>query len=305
MPQTRLIALFLAGIGYCVSGLAAGADSQAVTDYQTGTLVGLCVAGQCQIFSGSLPNELPKPGHRITIRVQEWLFGGPDARKSVEIPYDDYRSPAGDGYTAQAWLGAPAAPNQQVIVVFANQQVWLVHADQPAIVTGREHDGDVIRSLVPHALRLLNHPEFATDEVASLSKDPSPGLAGFLFAYLTWQKNLKGEVAADLLQQMFGNPHVPPEVWADMPFWLEIAAGAQPAEKRAALTKRYLDLAQQPDIYAAQAGFAGLALVISDEKSSATITPDTRVALARIYRHWIEKGSMRRNASLEKSLGIE
>ena len=173
-------------------------------------------------------------------------------------------------------------------IVLARERAGFVQAGQPAIVTTSDHDSDAIRSLLPHASLLEKHSDLASDEVASLSRAPNPALAGFLFAYLTWSGKLKGELAADLLDQIFANPSVPPEVWDSMPFWLEMASAAQPPEKRAALTQRYVELAQRPDPRAARAGFAGLAIVISDEESKPLIPPELRSKLAGLYLGWIQ-----------------
>jgi hypothetical protein len=261
------------------------------------------VAG-CLVFRGLLPNELPKPGQSATIRVQEWLYGDLPAPESVEIQYDDPKSPAVDAYTARAWSSVKLASNTLITVVLARGHVWFVQGGRPAIVTSSDHDGEAIRSLLAPALRLEKHPDSASDEVASLSGAPRPVLAGFLFAYLVWSNTLKGEMAADLLDQIFANPYVPPEVWDSMPFWLEMASAAQPPEKRAALTRRYLELAQRPDPHAARAGFAGLALVISDEESTPLISPELRIRLANLYLGWIQKNGVPRNDSLERALGV-
>ena len=305
------MARFLIVVFGLASGVMRGAaddGKQAVGDFGIGQGLGQCVAAGCQVFRGFLADDSFRSGQPVAVRVEEWLLGAPiRPPETIAVPYEDHvRNGDGGGVPALAWEGVKLSKNLPVTVVFGVKRGWGVQAGNPVVVASGDGETALIRSLTREALRLEESPGAVSDHVASLSRAANPGLAGYVFAFLTRsEKVTRRGLAADLLTEMFGSPSVPPELWKEMPFWMVMASGSLPREGQARMARRFVEMAQQRDPDAALAGFAGLALIASPgAPMREMIQPAAFGGLSRAYTGLLRAGKMRSDQSLEVLLGI-
>jgi len=121
-----------------------------------------------------------------------------------------------------AWKNVKPSKNLPVTVALGARQGWGVAPGYPVLVASGDREAALIRSLTAEALQLESSPDLVSSRVASLSRVPNPGLAGYVFAFLThsqtFSKVTQPGLAADLFSPLFGSPSVPAELWAGMPF---------------------------------------------------------------------------------------
>jgi hypothetical protein len=300
----RIIKFIMIGIGLSDALAQAAPRGRELEEYMLGKAVGFCLVVRCQVFRGVVLTVSPEPNEPITVSVDEALFGMIDIPGAVKLPYhDDPRNGDKGAYLAAAWARANVTRNSSVTVVLALEKGFGVFPGEPSIVTSDERDAVIIRSLADQARRLGESPELVSDRVASLSRDPSPALAGYLFTYLAFGKaSYPRELWATLLSELVGSLVADQGLAAG--FLVAQYQSLQPPTQVIVIA-HLTEFAQRPDLEVAKAAFHGLAEIASLDHSVPAMIPQAAMAgLEDAYRDRVKKGSMPRDHSLEQGLGI-
>ena len=253
-----------------------------------------------------------RPTGPVTIRIDEWLFGRPEAPPdAVAIPGEGQAPPSpgmSDGRLAAAWAGTQIADRVPVTAIRVLQDGAAGRQGDPVRVTSDQREAAAIRSVAENASRLEADPSLVSEFVSSLSRSPDPALAGYLVMHLWMHAPVPPQpvLATELLLQMLPNPSVP---GADMEFIAQVVVfhyNGLPAAVKSEVVQHFVDLGQRQDVWSARAGYAGLAKIAAfDREAVGTIRPEALTALGNIYRELVKTGSIKRNGSLEAGLGIK
>ena len=277
-------------------------------DFGLGRRIGECLVAKCKVIEGFLLTEFPTPGEPVAVRIDRVLFGPASEQGIVQLPYEEPNNPRTSSHSPQrAWRGVMFSRNAPVTVAIALEQYADVKAGSPFLVVSSDRSSEVLRYLTATAARLELHPCGVSDLVASLSRKPDLGLAGYLYVYLADSVALRNpELAATLLAQMIGSPSTPPQVWEEMAAYTRREYYRLPPSGRSAMVKRFAELGQHADVRAAVAAFRSLDRIGSFDNSVWAMVPrDALKGLGSRYRTAVETGKMPRNQSLEKELGVK
>jgi hypothetical protein len=302
----RLITFILIGFSLGEAVAMAAPRSQELEEYTLGREVGRCLAVRCQIFSGFVLTEIPKPEEPIAVRVEETLFGRDSGPKVMRLPWqDDPRHGDKGAYLSSAWAKADIRRNASVTVVLALEQGFGVFPGEPVLVTSSERDSRIIRSLADDARRLRESPERISDMVASLSGNANPALAGYLFFHLAYGKaNYSRDLTATLLSNLLASLVGPMDLdLASAGFLPSTYPALEPSTQVGVIT-RLVELAQRPEPDGARAAFEGLAKIASlDDGVVGMLPPASLPRLGDAYRQLVKTGSIAAEPLLEQMLG--
>jgi hypothetical protein len=302
----RIGAFILIGVGLNAALGTAAPLSQELRDYELGSAAGRCLAVQCQIFRGTIVTEAPKSGEPIIIRVEEALFGISGPTNTVRVPHDATHYGDAGSLFDMAWARATIKKDAQVTVVLGAGRGFGVLPGEPAVVTSNERDAGIIRFLVQETSRLRSSPDLISQEVASLSGNPNPALAAYLFAYLSLGKTeYPRELTATLYTRLLGHLRgATDEEFAASAFLPSLYKDLPPSGQ-AAIVVRLAELAQGTDSDLGGAAIHGLGRIVSrDPSAHIMLPPGSTSGLESAYRALVEKGSIKRDAMLETELGI-
>jgi len=206
----------------------------------------------------------------------------------------------------RAWNGVSLVRGVPLTVVLALERIGATKGGEAVLVTSDSRTSDLIRSLAFDAVRLERDPGEVSEAVASLSRDPRPGMAGFLYVYLTEREAIKNPaLCTRLLGQMIGNPSVPPLTWNLYSAAIVLNFHRLSTSDRAAVIERFAELAQQADPRAAGSGLRGLAAISAFDDSVRSMIPAPALSkIAASYRSLVASGSFSPDESLERALGV-
>ena len=291
-----------------IQSSAAASDSARLKDFGLGELAGECLTAKCYAFQGTMLTESPKAGEPVRFKVQERLFGDPVPSETVDVPYEDHRPKSMSyGTAGAAWEHVRFSTGASATVMMALETNGRVIAGQPVVVTFDDREGELIRSLVAEALRLKKTPSLISAEVASLSPNSSPALAGYLLHYVCSGQIPQRELFEELLMRMIGNPAIPVEGWRTIPLFLTLLYNSCPTpEGKTRIVERYVDLALSDDDNAAEVGVSGLAgLAVHPEgRLRDLLSPSVVPALATKYRALVAKKKLSRSEPIEAILEV-
>jgi len=158
---------------------------------------------KCEVFRGVVVTDALESGEPVTVRVEEPLFGMPAPPRTVDLP-SPYEMR--DSNLVAAWSTVKVAKGLPITVVVTLQNGLSGVAGNPVIVTSDEHRAGVVRSVTEEELLLNRSPQLVSEAVASLSQDPNPALAGYLFSRLVYRTAAsQPEIVCRLLLQMLSN----------------------------------------------------------------------------------------------------
>jgi hypothetical protein len=279
-------------------------------DYALGSRIGGCLVVACEVFRGFVLSESPKSGGPITIHVEEVLFGMPNKPDQLDLPYEDLahaRNGDGGNYLASAWANVTPSRNTPVTVVFALESGFLFHRAEPVLVTSDERETGIIRSLTEKAAQLDSSPDLISEAIASLSSNPNPPLAGYLFTYLTLGRHLPPtDITVGFLSQLLGNPSVPAGQADSIAAFLVFRYYYLSPGSKMALISRFAELGQQADLELTKAAYYGLGRIAEFDHSVRAMVPSASLSgLESTYRSLVKKGSIPRNQLFEAGLAIK
>jgi hypothetical protein len=294
----NLIAILLSGASL-TSGLAQSADL-ITEDYGLGRTVGNCLVGKCRVIHGSVLTSDLDVTKTVTVRLQA---DAPGATVSLQYadPTKNYRSAFNPG---RAWRNVLLSSGQPISAVIAIDGVPGARQDEPVVVTSNERTAHIIDMLAGTANRLRVSPEDIAGKVASLSSEPDPALAGYLFVYITRHEvSTNPDLGARLLGLMIRSSSVPPRARGEIIRYYASDFAFLSANGRAELIERLTALALDSDAMSAVPAIRSLSGLARDSSSTrAMLSTFTIDAVARAYNFWIKKGSMRRDEGIEALL---
>lgn len=292
--------------------LAVAANSQpprtVEQDYRLGGAIGSCLVVKCQVFSGYILSDSPKSGEAVLVQAQEVLQGGPLASETVSLSWE-LRHTNGEPFGAplDAWRNVRMSRGTPVMVLIALERGFGVTPGEPVLVTDTQREMEVIRGLVEKARAFESSPSAITAAVASLNHTPDPALAAYLYTFVLTSKAFTDqELHTQVLSQLVGCSSVPSDRWAELARWSILGYYALSPSAREAVVRRFTHLAQQTNVQAAAASFAGLAKIATiDDTMRTFLSPAALTGLANAYGDLQKTKKLSRLPALEIALGLE
>lgn len=293
--------------------LVAGATAQTIIkvaeadkDFGTGRLVGECFLVRCQIFVAELLTDSPQPGGAVEAKVVDGLWRIASDSGTLRLPYADRTYGKYETELAHSWANVKLSRGLRATIILAQERMRAASPGNPVWVTEDSHASAVIRSMVAEASRSEAPTYSVSDAIDSLSREKNPGLAGFLFEYLTGRTTIgHPEVASPLLVKLLGSSSVP-DTFRELVV-LSIVGDYYrlPQTDRMAAVGQLAEIAQQPNPYAASAALGGLGRIAGFDKSAwAFLTPTARSGAAAAYRDLRAKGLVPKTETLELGLDV-
>ena len=279
--------------------------------YALGRVIGHCIVTRCQIVRGTLRTDTPIPGRPVLVHLEEQIAGPPVSGDTMELPYVDPREHLKSiDYLHEAWgIGGGVqflygAPVLAVVALAPESANTAANYHGPLIVTSNQDILETTRSLTQAAARLEAFPDGISDAVASLSRKVDRSLAGFLFSYLTERVTVKNpDLETALLGQMIGSPSVTPLVFNEIVAHIGLNYYRSSPSARAAIVRRFVDLADGRDDKAAEAGLRGLGQISHFRNEiMPMLPPATAARISSTYRRLLQSRRMPRDPELEKLL---
>jgi len=287
--------------------LNAAERSQADRDYDLGVEVGECIAAKCEIFRGSLPAALPKPGESVRLLVSETLLGPPTKGALIDVPYEAYPEVFSGGQNlalANAWSDIKMVGGLPVTVIMALGDGFGVRAGEPVWVVADGRDAEIVRSLAIEAAAINAAPALLDQAVASLASAPNYALAGYLFMYaastLTTEAHEQG---AGALVRMLATASTPPGRSEPVVRFIVLDYSRLSGQSQVDVARGLTECTRQADVRKQLAAFGGLARIAGFDKS--VNLPPVPASLRDAYRTLVKSGGTPRNGELEAALGIK
>jgi hypothetical protein len=241
----------------------------------------------------------------VKVRVSRAIRGGYARGEIITIPYAARgTSPTSGDALAHAWDHVRFEPRTRVMALLAERAMQERRAAAPVLVTSRPEEFQAIMALIQMADSLNASPEKVDQAVTSAITEPDPLAGGFLYAHLWHQSMHDPQHALRLFSRMIGWPDVPRAAWGEMAEDMALFYSLVSAECQKNAFRRFVELAQSPDVEANMAGFRGMGKIAQFTKLPA-LSADSGAKLAKSYRRLLEVEGMRCEPALETALSIE
>jgi hypothetical protein len=293
MARIFIVCLMLSGGSSSVSAQLQSPNIKE-RDYALGVALAKCFPAKCKLVDGTLLTNDPKRTATVEILIQPGPATG-GRTETLEILYSSPGLPATiDQSLSAVWKDVSFLRGSVVTAVVAKEQVGDWRPGEAVVVTTNERTARAVHSLFLEEAQLsgVGGVERA---VNSLTNEPNPALAGFLFEYLTRREIAKNpDLGIVLLARLVRNNSVPAAAWSRIFLFLALDYHMVSTNQKLGLDRELARFARDPDPNLAACAIQAIAQISSGDEAFGLAFPGARSKVLRFaIDPWSAKAASR------------